>query len=113
MDVGESDRLFTFEVAKTNEREEGAVSRPGFQVDLLPIVFVSISDISISKMISRLISRCVPPDGCLIDPSTFVPRLLCGETAQGFLTTTYVQRQVRCVTLSQRAFTGVYLTELL
>lgn len=32
MAVGESDRLFTFEVAKTNEQEEGAVSRPGFQV---------------------------------------------------------------------------------
>jgi hypothetical protein len=30
--VGESDRLFTFEVAKTNEQEEGAVSRAGFQV---------------------------------------------------------------------------------
>lgn len=30
--IGESDRLFTFEVAKTNEKEEGVVSRPGFQV---------------------------------------------------------------------------------
>lgn len=32
VDVGESDRLFKFEVAKTNEQEEGAVSRSGFQV---------------------------------------------------------------------------------
>jgi hypothetical protein len=32
MDVGDSERLFTFEVAKTNEQEESAVSRPGFQV---------------------------------------------------------------------------------
>lgn len=31
VDVGESDRLFTFEVAKTSEQEEGAASRPGFQ----------------------------------------------------------------------------------
>jgi hypothetical protein len=32
IDAGDSDRLFTFEVAKTNEQEESAVSRPGFQV---------------------------------------------------------------------------------
>ena len=32
MDVGDSERLFTFEVAKTNEQEESAVARPGFQV---------------------------------------------------------------------------------
>jgi hypothetical protein len=32
LDLGDSDRLFTFEVAKTNEREEDAVSRPGFEV---------------------------------------------------------------------------------
>ncbi len=33
MDLGDdSDRLFTFEVAETNEQEETAVARPGFQV---------------------------------------------------------------------------------
>ncbi len=32
IDAGDSERLFTFEVAKTNEQEESAVSRPGFQV---------------------------------------------------------------------------------
>jgi hypothetical protein len=31
-DTGDSDRLFTFEVAETNEREKNAVARPGFQV---------------------------------------------------------------------------------
>ena len=30
--TGNSDRLFTFEVAETNEQEENAVTRPGFQV---------------------------------------------------------------------------------
>ena len=35
VDVGESDRLFIFGVEKTNEQEEGAVSRPGFQVRIL------------------------------------------------------------------------------
>ncbi len=42
VDVGESDRLFTFEVAKTNEQEEGAMSRPGFQVHLLASRALSI-----------------------------------------------------------------------
>lgn len=32
VDAGVSERLFTFEVAKTNEQEESAVSRHGFQV---------------------------------------------------------------------------------
>ena len=32
MDVGDSERLFTYVVAKTNDKEESAVSRPGFQV---------------------------------------------------------------------------------
>jgi hypothetical protein len=31
-DSDDAERLFTFEVAKTNEQEESAVSRPGFQV---------------------------------------------------------------------------------
>ena len=32
MDVGDSDRLYTFEVAKTNEQVQSAVARPGFKV---------------------------------------------------------------------------------
>ena len=45
MDSGDSERLFTFEVAKTNEQEESAVSRPGFQVKLV-FVLGPIADIS-------------------------------------------------------------------
>ncbi|KAH9046371.1 hypothetical protein EDB83DRAFT_2295029 [Lactarius deliciosus] len=96
VDFGESDRLFVFGVEKTNEQEEGAVSRPGFQM-----------------MISRHISRYVAPDECLIDPSTFIPRLLRGETAQGFLTATYIQRQIQYETWNQRQFNKVYLIQLL
>jgi hypothetical protein len=36
-DEEESDRLFTFEVAKTNEQEENVVIRPGFVVSVLMI----------------------------------------------------------------------------
>jgi hypothetical protein len=32
VDTGDDDRLFTYEVAKRNEQEESALSRPGFQV---------------------------------------------------------------------------------
>jgi hypothetical protein len=94
-DVGESDRLFIFGVEKTNEQEEGAVSRPGFQMN------------------SRHISPYTAPEECSVDPSIFVPRLLRGETAQGFLTATYVQRQIRSETWNQRSFNKVYLTKLL
>ncbi|KAF8257887.1 hypothetical protein EI94DRAFT_1220106 [Lactarius quietus] len=93
--VGESDRLFTFEVEKMNEQEEGAVSRPGFQMN------------------SRHVSHYVSPDGCSIDPSIFVPRLLHGETAQGFLTASYVQRQIRSDIFHQRPITKILLTQML
>jgi hypothetical protein len=32
IDAEDSERLFTFEVARTNEQDETAISRPGFQV---------------------------------------------------------------------------------
>jgi hypothetical protein len=32
MDARDTDRLFTFEVAKRNEQEDSAIARPGFQV---------------------------------------------------------------------------------
>ncbi|KAH9054521.1 hypothetical protein EDB87DRAFT_1834757 [Lactarius vividus] len=68
MDTGDSERLFTFEVAKTDGQEENAVSRPGFQINSRAIV-----------------PNQAPPD-CQVDPSLFVPRLIPGETAQGLLT---------------------------
>ncbi|KAH9016242.1 hypothetical protein EDB85DRAFT_1898280 [Lactarius pseudohatsudake] len=62
IDAGDSERLFTFEVAKTNEQEESAVSRPGFQMN------------------SSIIFPYEPPPDCPVDPSLFAPRLLPGET---------------------------------
>lgn len=41
IDAGDSERLFTFEVAKTKEQEESAVSRPGFQVRLILCLFLA------------------------------------------------------------------------
>ena len=43
MDTGDSERVFTFEVSRTNEQEETAVSRPGFQVILTSSLFSLLS----------------------------------------------------------------------
>ena len=110
VDVGKSDRLFKFEVAKTNEQEEGAVSRPGFQVHI-PLFFRPITNLF--KMNSRHILHYVAPYESTINPSTFLPRLLHGETAQGFLTATYVRRQIRSDPFHQRPFAKMYLIQLL
>lgn len=40
--AGESERLFTFEVAEIIEQEDSAVSRPGFQVMVVLVFFVLI-----------------------------------------------------------------------
>ncbi|KAI9437151.1 hypothetical protein H4582DRAFT_2058133 [Lactarius indigo] len=95
MDVGDSERLFTFEVAKTNEQEESAVSRPGFQIN------------------SRAIVPNQAPLDCQVDPSLFVPRLIPGETVQGLLTATYIPPRVRFEAFDQRPFSRVALSELL
>jgi len=44
-DNEESDRLYTFEVAKTNEQEENVSVRPGFQVVLSAAVFLIVIDL--------------------------------------------------------------------
>ncbi|KAH7918945.1 hypothetical protein BV22DRAFT_1041330 [Leucogyrophana mollusca] len=68
VDNDETDRLFTFEVAKTNEQEESVTVRQGFQTN------------------SQKIAVTEPPSDSSIDPALFTPRLLFGETAQGFMT---------------------------
>jgi hypothetical protein len=49
MDTGDTDRLFTFEVTKTNEQEENAIASPGFKV-LIPVVV---------KFILLMPQRCI------------------------------------------------------
>ncbi|KAH9963060.1 hypothetical protein BJV74DRAFT_880022 [Russula compacta] len=85
MDTGDSDRLFTFEVAKTNEQEETRLHVLDFRI---------------------------PPD-CPVDPVFLVPRLLPGETAQGTLTATYIPRQVHTEIFDRRSFTEMSLKQLL
>ncbi|KAF8549816.1 hypothetical protein OG21DRAFT_1447416 [Imleria badia] len=71
-DEDDTDRLFTFEVAKTKEQEEGVSVRQGFEC---------ASD--------KLVVTEVHPE-YKMDPELVKPRLLFGETRQGFMTTQYV-----------------------
>lgn len=91
----DSDRLFTFEVAETNEQEENAVARPGFQVT------------------SRYISASKTPADCPVDPALLAPRLLPGETTHAFWTATYVSQQTHSESLDGHTFTLVALKQLL
>lgn len=95
VDTGDDDRLFTYEVAKRNEQEESAVSRPGFQMN------------------SRHISHCEIPADFTLDPNIFVPGLFHGETTQGFWTVTYVPQATRTRPYHQRTFTSLLLKKLL
>ena len=49
LDTGDDDRLFTYEVAKRNEQEESAVSRPGFQVIASPVKLKSTSNLTYQR----------------------------------------------------------------
>ncbi|KIJ12353.1 hypothetical protein PAXINDRAFT_14830 [Paxillus involutus ATCC 200175] len=78
-DEDDTDRLFTFEVAKTNEQEEGVSVRAGF------------------KCTSDQIIIAEPHPDSTMEPEFFKPRLVHGETRQGFMTARYLpgRRSVR------------------
>ncbi|KIM92371.1 hypothetical protein PILCRDRAFT_417 [Piloderma croceum F 1598] len=88
----ESDRLFTFEVAKTNEQEETVTFRPGFQLT------------------SRNIAIHDTGPECPIDPK---PRLLFGETMQGFMTSKYQSAKRSTEPFERKYFNRVQLRDLL
>lgn len=110
-DVGDTDRLFTFEVAKTNEQEENVIASAGFQV---PIPFVvRIPDPHSSKTHFRHISHNTTPPDCPVDHAALVPRLLPGETAQGFLTGSYIPQRVDIEEFRTKSFNRMALEQLL
>ncbi|KAI0796932.1 hypothetical protein C8Q75DRAFT_796662 [Abortiporus biennis] len=92
-DEDESDRLFTFQVAKTHEQEENVTAHAGFSVDL-------------PKDNNTLL------DGSSLDPSMFAPRLVNGETSTGYMQIKYVPPE----NISQNfnhSFNSVYLKQTL
>lgn len=110
-EASDSGRLFSFEVAKANEQEESALSRPGFQVTLILDVLWSISETS-QLNLKIIVPHEVPPD-CHVDPSIFVPRLLPGETVQGLLTAVYIPHQVRTATIGEGPYNRMALSQLM
>ena len=111
IDAGDTDRLFTFEVAKRNEQEKSAIARPGFQVPLLRSLYCSISDEQ--KMHSPYILHSETPSDCPVDPAILGPHLLPGETTQGFLTATYHPSGTKSEHFEQETFSKMSVKQLM
>src|SRR6266576_6037521 len=105
------DRVYSFEVAETNEQEEHAVSSPGFQVPFLTVLRKTASDQF--KMNSHHLIHHEAPLGYQRDPVALTPRLLRGETMQGFLTVSYVPPQTYSEVYNEHIFNRISLKELL
>ncbi|KIJ06969.1 hypothetical protein PAXINDRAFT_103161 [Paxillus involutus ATCC 200175] len=94
-DDDEYSRLVTFEVSKSNEQEESVVPRPGF------------------KVISESITAPNVSEDCPLDASLFKPRLLFGETTQGFLTLQYQAATTEESKLIKTTYNNLSLRNLL
>ena len=116
-DVSDYDRLFAFEVAKTNEQEESAAARPGFQVLFTAVYVLQISSLINKKKLSQMgfpfISHHKTPPECPVDPSVLSPRLLRGETSQGILTASYIPRRIQSKVFDRQSFSETSLKQLL
>jgi hypothetical protein len=64
-------------------------------------------------MNSRHISPLECPTDCPFDLAALAPRLLPGETKQGFLTVSYIPRQTHSQALDELTFSRVSLQQLL
>ncbi|KAI0921705.1 hypothetical protein AcW2_006594 [Taiwanofungus camphoratus] len=77
LDDDDSDRMFTFEVAKTHDQEENVVERPGFSIQI-----PSTSQTHLSE-------------GFPVDATLLKPRLIAGEVKQGLLEVTYIPAETK------------------
>ncbi|KAG1778913.1 hypothetical protein EV702DRAFT_1093073 [Suillus placidus] len=95
MDLGEdhdeSSRLFTFEVAKTNEQEEAVKPRPGF------------------KATSKHITMPQPHQDTTVDVEPPKPELLHGETTQGFMTVAFQPGRLNAESMGNQSITRLQL----
>ena len=107
----EFDRVYSFEVTETNGQEENAISYPGFQVHFLSILRKTASDLL--KMDSHHLIHNEAPLGYQLDTAALTPRLLRGETTQGFLTVSFVPPQIYSEVYNEHLFNRISLGELL
>ncbi|KAF8428955.1 hypothetical protein L210DRAFT_3508644 [Boletus edulis BED1] len=96
-DKHESDRMFTFEVAQTNEQEESVTVRKGFKAG--------------SQVIARPEVRTDDPDSTKSAP--IAPFLVHGETVQGFMTVEHQEANVTRDIFRERTIEGLQLEGLL
>ncbi|KAG2040447.1 hypothetical protein BDR03DRAFT_892378 [Suillus americanus] len=94
-DHDESSRLFTFEVAKTNEQEEAVKSRPGF------------------KATSRHITMPQAHPEATVDVKLLKPELLHGETTQGFMTVAFQPGRLNAEPMKNQSLTSIQLRNYL
>ncbi|KAJ7504160.1 hypothetical protein B0H11DRAFT_1709774, partial [Mycena galericulata] len=88
-------RQYKFKVAKTNEQEETVAQRTGF------------------KITTPLYAIDHPHLPAFIDPAVLKPRLISGETRQGFLTTEYVPAGLGQEPLAQETYNETQIRSLL
>ena len=101
------DRLFTFEVTKTNEQEEDVVSRPGITVRESSI---TSADANAKKVdLSMLFPEPGVTEEC---PTTLTPAFLAGEKRQAIYTTAFIRPEKKVEKVTQvinRLSLGDYL----
>jgi hypothetical protein len=107
----DSDRLYYFEVAKTNDQEENVVARPGFTVYIFITNFLLLLINFCYKVTSQYLVDPPSPLRIPIDPRALSPRILHGETAQGFMTAEFkpADRLVEPFTLDHQSDSQVRL----
>jgi hypothetical protein len=66
-----------------------------------------------SKIHFRHVTRNKNPPGRSVDPAILVPRLLPGETVQGFLTAAYRPQRVHTELFNRQSFNRLSLQQLL
>ncbi|KAF8452896.1 hypothetical protein L210DRAFT_3639339 [Boletus edulis BED1] len=96
IDQDESDRMFTFEVAQTNEQEESVAVREGFEAVSQVIAHPEVID---------------DPDST--KPAPIAPFLVHGETAQGFMMVKHQDAKLVRDTFRGRTIEGLQLEGLL
>ncbi|KAG1764551.1 hypothetical protein EDD22DRAFT_883267 [Suillus occidentalis] len=94
-DHDESSRLFTFEVAKTNEQEESVKLRLGF------------------KATSKHIIMPQPHPEATVEVNLLKPDLLHGETTQGFMTVAFQPGRLNAEPMKNQSLTSIQLRNYL
>ncbi len=105
-----TDRLFAFEVSKTNEQEEGVTVHQGFEVSNLSVN--KSTQIKSFQICNPLLSLSKMSNDVSIAPDILRPRLVRGEIAQGIITAQYVAERRR-VYYETDTFTEFRLKDIL